>query len=510
MKRLIELKGSLTLHFKLLCYFLVFGAIILVVLWVFQSFLLKPYYTVKKSKIVEESATRIVRAIEQNKNVWTTVDNVAGYNSLTVSLYDTDSVMGFTTPIYEINYDNPAAQLTIEPHEVYSYYRNARNEGGTYMCVDSNSIDEMAQRKLDILQNAFSGATADSGKPEIHYRSTTKNNVENMVYAAIARQGTDDELFVLVTSSITPLSNTLEIMRGQLLWVSLVFVVLSLVFSLYASRRIAKPISKTNSAAKELAKKNYEVEFDAKGYLEVKELNDTLNYAKTELAATEKLQRELIANISHDLRTPLTMIKGYGEVMRDLPGENTPENIQIIIDEASRLSTLVNDLLDLSKLQSGALQAEKKRFCLTDSVRDIFTRYAKLVEQDGYNIIFNAKEDVYINADELRISQVIYNLVNNAVNHVGEDKTVIVTQTVIKGGKVRIEVTDHGEGIPADKLEYIWERYYKVDKEHKRGVIGSGLGLSIVKSILDAHNAHYGVRSAPGKGSTFWFEISVA
>ena len=184
------------------------------------------------------------------------------------------------------------------------------------------------------------------------------------------------------------------------------------------------------------------------------------------------------------------MITGYGEVMRDLPGENTPENIQIIIDEASRLSTLVNDLLDLSKLQSGALQAEKKEFCLTDSIREIFSRYSKLVEQDGYNIIFEAKENVYINADELRISQVVYNLVNNAVNHVGEDKTVIVTQSVSRG-KVLIE------------------RYYKVDKEHRRGVIGSGLGLSIVKSILDTHNARYGVRSTPGKGSTFWFEIGV-
>ena len=94
MKRFIELKGRLTLHVKLLCYFLVFGAIILVVLWVFQSFLLKPYYTNRKSKIVEQSASRIIQAIEQNKNVWTTVDNVAGYNSLTVALYDTDSVMG--------------------------------------------------------------------------------------------------------------------------------------------------------------------------------------------------------------------------------------------------------------------------------------------------------------------------------------------------------------------------------------------------------------------------------
>ena len=169
------------------------------------------------------------------------------------------------------------------------------------------------------------------------------------------------ECFLLVTSSITPLTNTVEIIRDQLYIVTFVFVFLAVIFSLYASLRIAKPISKTNNAAKELAKKNYNVDFNARGYLEVEELNDTLNYAKTELAETEKLQKELIANISHDLRTPLTMITGYGEVMRDLPGENTPENIQIIIDEATRLSSLVNDLLDLSKLQSGSIQPEKDR-----------------------------------------------------------------------------------------------------------------------------------------------------
>ncbi len=493
------------LQLKLLGYFLLFGAIMLIVLWVFQSFLLKPYYTAQKSHRVEQSASRISQSIEQNKNVWTTIDNVASYNSLSVYVYDSSS--GLLKMLYQCTYDNPAAELVVEEHEIYGYYRNAKNNDGSYMAVDSNSIEELSQQKLNKLRQSFSSATEDSVKGEVHYRSQAEGTNENMVCANIITRGDGSERFLLITSSITPLNNIIEIIRGQLVWVSFAFVIMSVIFSLYASRRIAKPISKTNSAAKELAKKNYEVDFNAKGYLEVEELNETLNYAKTELAATEKLQQELIANISHDLRTPLTMITGYGEVMRDLPGENTPENIQIIIDEATRLSALVNDLLDLSKLQSGALQAEKKRFCLTDSISNIFARYSKLVEQDGYNIIFNYKEKVYIIADELRISQVIYNLVNNAVNHVGEDKTVIVTQTV-KSGKVRVEVTDHGEGIPADKLEYIWDRYYKVDKDHKRSVIGSGLGLSIVKSILDAHNARYGVRSTLGKGSTFWFEMT--
>ncbi len=499
MKR-FDLK-KLPLHIKLLAYFLVFGAIILIVLWVFQSFFIKPLYTMSKSMSVEKGATSISKAVQHNKNVWATIDSVALNYTLSVYLYD----VGGGAPSFsrECSYENPAVKLNMEYPDVLKYYERTVDNGRKCSFVASNDVDDVVSKRVEILKK--SGASIDSIDAKVHLTSVSEN--ESLVYTYIIDRTDGRQTFLIITSSITPLNITLDVIKNQMILVSVVFVLLSLFFSLYASRRIARPIAETNNAAKELAKKNYSIEFKARGYREVEELNDTLNYAKTELAATEKLQQELIANISHDLRTPLTMITGYGEVMRDLPGENTPENIQIIIDEATRLSTLVNDLLDLSKLQSGALQAQKKVFNLTDSVQAILERYSKLVEQDGFDITFENNEDVYINADELRISQVIYNLVNNAVNHAGEDKTVIITQSV-KDRRVRIEVTDHGEGIPADKLPYIWDRYYKVDKEHKRGVIGSGLGLSIVKSILDAHNARYGVRSAPGKGSTFWFEIT--
>ena len=217
----------------------------------------------------------------------------------------------------------------------------------------------------------------------------------------------------------------------------------------------------------------------------------------------EGLRKELLANVSHDLRTPLTMIQGYAEVMRDLPGENTPENVQIIIEETERLTSLVNDLLDLSRLESGAITLERTRFDLTQSIRAILRRYDKLA---SYSFPFEAEEDVFVTADELKISQVVYNLVNNAITYAGEDKTVTLRQTV-ENGKVRISVSDTGEGIPQDKLKDIWERYYKVDKEHKRAQVGTGLGLSIVKNILELHGGAYGVESEEGKGSTFWFEL---
>ena len=200
------------------------------------------------------------------------------------------------------------------------------------------------------------------------------------------------------------------------------------------------------------------------------------------------------------------MIKGYGEVMRDLPGENTPENVQIIIDEAGRLNDLVNDLLDLSRLEAGVIRLEKERFNLTESIRAILTRYDKLAD---YRFPFTAEEEVYVLADKLKISQVVYNLVNNAVNYAGEDKTVSLRQETA-GERVRVLVSDTGEGIPADKLQDIWERYYKVDREHRRTQVGTGLGLSIVKNVLDLHGGAYGVISEQGKGSTFWFELDTA
>ena len=244
------------------------------------------------------------------------------------------------------------------------------------------------------------------------------------------------------------------------------------------------------------------------GFREAKDLADTLNYASEELSRSDKMQKELLANISHDLRTPLTMISGYGEVMRDVPGENTPENIQIIIDESTRLSELVNDLLDLSKIQTESVKFEKTRVDLTDAIESTLVRYNKLMERDGFTIEFFSDGNAFVEADKIRMLQVIYNLTNNALNYSGEDKYVCVKQEV-NDGKVRISITDHGDGIAPEDIAMIWDRYYKVDRVHKRAVVGTGLGLSIVKGILEAHGATYGVESALGYGSTFWFELPI-
>ena len=179
-----------------------------------------------------------------------------------------------------------------------------------------------------------------------------------------------------------------------------------------------------------------------------------------ELSRVDELQHELIANISHDLRTPLTMIGGYAEVMRDIPDETTPENLQIIIDETSRLTSLVNELLVFSRLQTGNEQMDAQPFGLTTSIEGIITRIAKLTEKDGYCVCFEPQTHVKVMADEKRIGQVIYNLIGNALTYTGPDKRVTVTQQ-LRENVVRVTVSDTGKGIPPDELDLIWNRYYR-------------------------------------------------
>lgn len=335
------------------------------------------------------------------------------------------------------------------------------------------------------------------------------NTPQSLLYVQLVLLEDGSTAMVMLNTVVSPVGTTIETLRIQLLYITVIFLLISAMIALLLSRKIARPIVQINDSAKQLAKGDYAAQFTAKGYREIEELSATLNYAAQELSKVEGLRRELIANMSHDLRTPLTMITGYGEVMRDIPGENSPENVQVIIDEAKRLTQLVNDIMDLSKIQSGNQQMTLERFDLTQEIQQIQQRYTKLTEQQGYEISFEYAQHAWVVADRIKISQVVYNLINNAINYMGEDKKVVVRQ-LIQGDKVRIEVQDTGPGIDPKDLPYIWDRYYKVDKTHKRAAVGSGIGLSIVKGILEMHHAKYEVQSEVGKGSAFSFELDLA
>ncbi|MDM8312525.1 Signal transduction histidine kinase [Clostridium cadaveris] len=477
---------EISIKWKIFGYLAAFVAILLVLLWLFQIVFLESFYKSIKSKKIKSYGDLIEKNID-NEDLQSLLDRISNQNDVCIRVMDSK---GYDK--YSIDAIPNCAIHKMHPSQIYGYYEEAKKNNGSVLEISS---------KEDIKGNGFNEKFFVGKMPP-----PDMIKEESMIYVKVGKKSDGSEIMIILNSVITPVKTTIETLRVQLIYITIILVVLSLILALFISKKVSRPIIKINDSAKELANGQYDTIFSGKGYREIEELNDTLNYAASELSKVEGLRRELIANISHDLRTPLTMIAGYSEVMRDIPGENTPENVQIIIDETQRLANLVNDILDISKIQSGSHELTIEKFNLTDSIRSVLERYKKLTEQEGYFIKFIEDCEVYVEADEIKLSQVIYNLINNAINYTGDDKLVKVLQKV-NGDTVRIEVIDTGKGIPKEDIEYIWDRYYKVDKSHKSATIGTGLGLSIVKTVLDAHDGKYGVTSIENKGSTFWFEI---
>ena len=217
-----------------------------------------------------------------------------------------------------------------------------------------------------------------------------------------------------------------------------------------------------------------------------------------------------MANVSHDLKTPLTMIKAYAEMIKDISYKDKAkmnEHLDIIIDETDRLTLLVNDILDLSKLQSGENQNLKiEEFDLVKEINSILKKYEIIKETEQYNFEVEMPEAAIVKADRNKLNQVIYNLINNAINYTGEDKKVTIK--VVKEKKnYKVEIIDTGKGIKKSELPHIWDKYYKNSKKHQRNVVSTGLGLAIVKQILEQHEFNYGVNSVLNKGTTFYFIV---
>lgn len=457
----------------------------LVLIWIFQIRLLGHFYEKEKFSELETAGQTLVETVEED-DFRARIQTIAESKQICVRLFSVAD--GRATQIYDTDV-NASCLIHHLPNDLLSkIYNYATDNGGVY------------SKKMEFRRNP------DEGDKEFHfpgsYRST---DTANAVYARTFSAG-GNQYFLLLDSELSPIRAAVKALEVQFFWIAVSVLGIAFLLSLLLYRLVATPLISITKKAENLAAGHYDVDFSVKGYREVEQLAQTLNYAAHEIGATDQLQKDLIANISHDLRTPLTMIKGYGELMRDIPGENSPENAQILIDETTRLSELVNDLLDLSKLQSGAKKPQLAVLDFTELLKDTLTRYEALIRSDGYHFEVETCEPVEVLADRTMILQVIYNLINNAVNYTGEDKRVRITEKRV-GDRVRLEVADDGEGIPPDRIAQIWDRYYRVDKVHKRAVMGTGLGLSIVKSVLEAHQATYGVDSAVGVGSIFWFEL---
>jgi signal transduction histidine kinase len=518
-------REKISMKWKVFGYFLIFTIVLLGILWTIQIVYLDTFYKQIKEKELKKAAAYVQEHME-SEDLEYILESLSDKYGISILIADEDG-----NTLYKTEEGDSQIAFGLDTQQFQTYYQEAMAAGGKLdiffeqgrrkeLEEDGRNFStggqwqEKMQESSQADQDSLPELPEDSQEPqdlpvkEGDIGLLNKQAIsERMVGIRLVDTAAGTRV-ILLESLLSPVDATVDTLQKQLVYISISMMVLALGLALLLSKSLTKSIIRVNKSAKRLGNGDFTVEFDGRDYREIAELSETLNYAAGDLAQVERLQRELIANVSHDLRTPLTMIIAYAEVMRDIPGENKAENLQVVIEEAQRLTNLVNDMLDVSKLQAGAVKLNKEAFNLTANIERVMERYAKLKEQDGYQIQFYYEETVWVDADAFKLFQVLYNLINNAINYTGSDKRVEVYQ-IVEQDRVKIEVRDTGEGIAPEDLKNVWERYYKVDKNHKRAVQGTGLGLSIVKNILKLHNAEYGVESQVGQGSCFWFRLPI-
>jgi len=334
------------------------------------------------------------------------------------------------------------------------------------------------------------------------------NNIEMMLYGKKISSNLAN-YYLVINSPLEPVESYINFILNQYLYVAIIVVIISLVVAYFLAHRISSPIIKMKTEANKLAEGNYEANFKTDSYSEINDLASTLDNATNKLSKIDELRKDLLANVSHDIKTPLTMIQAYAEMIKDISGddpEKRNEHLDVILKETDYLNRLVSDMQEYSKMQAGYITLNKNNFDLKETIEDVLDLLDHLIKEKNLTIITDLKPLV-IYGDDLKMSQVVYNFISNAIKH-SENNTTIIVKLIDTEEKVRFEVIDEGDGISEEALPYIWDRYYKIDKNYNRNVNSTGLGLAIAKAILEAHHATYGAQSKLKEGSTFYFELS--
>lgn len=373
----------------------------------------------------------------------------------------------------------------------FLYNENAKG------CLLSRKNKKIEELKKEMYENANNNVFYTFTNPVF--------NSKSYLYGVRLSNGA----YVYINNQLESLDNTYLILKSQLIYLLILVIILAVIISYFISTAITRPILDITKRAKKLGNGDLSVKFPEYGVQEVDELSETLNFAKGEMVKTDDYRRDLMANVGHDLKTPLTLIKSYAEMVRDITYKDEKkrtDNLNVIINETDRLNDLVSDILTLSKIEASREELEIEEYDLVSQIKEIINKFGILRETEHYNFVYDGPDSAIVHADKNKIAQVIYNLVNNAINYTGDDQTVTINVTDNKKGYL-VEIVDSGKGIDDETIKHIWDRYYKTEKKHKRNKVGTGLGLAIVKEILETHDFLYGVKSEIDKGTDFFFTI---
>ena len=454
---------------------MVFMMLILGIIYVFQINFMDVFYENSK--------------IEDMERVLSTLD----------SALDDDDLKNV---VNEIGFETNACVAIKNSSSMSEYVSQSENEYCSLNYLSSNQFDTMFDE---------SKANGGSGLFVIRHLDLNNRDFYDDNLRALTRIVNHDgvEYMLVVSDTIEPLPSVTSTIQLQFFYIIIFVVIITIILALLLSI-LFKPLKKINEEAKTLPDGVYDGDDVHSLIQEMDDINDTLKESCVAIKQADVARKELLSNVSHDLRTPLTMIVGYGEMMIDFDEEKTNDNIKLIIDEANRLSNLVNDLLDLSKAELGKLDLDMQDVSLNEFLTSVYNQYRLYLENQNIEFTLDLDRDIFCRFDDARMRQVLYNFINNAMNYNDKEDPKILIKTEYSEGEVTVSVIDNGKGIEQEDIDKIWERYYKVDREHKRQLIGSGIGLSLAKMILEGHHFQYGVESKIGEYSRFYFKIKEA
>lgn len=339
----------------------------------------------------------------------------------------------------------------------------------------------------------------------------------------------DNSNYLLMRCSLDSIRSNVSISNQFIFYIGILILAIGIILVWFFSRRISEPLLELAELSKKMAKLDFDAKYTRGGADEIGILGESFNTMSDELkdkiselkTANYELQRdikkkeqvetmrtEFIGNVSHELKTPIALIQGYAEGLKDGITDD-PESMEfycdVIIDEANKMNRMVKNLLTLNQLEQGRDDTQFERIDITSLIRGVVQSLEIMAKQKEADIRMNTQEPVFVWADEFKVEQVVRNYVSNALNHVDENRIVDI-RIEERDGKIRISVFNTGEPIPEEDIEHIWEKFYKVDKARTREYGGNGIGLSIVKAIMESFHQNYGVKNYEN-GVQFWFEL---
>ena len=470
---------SASIYFLLWTAFSLFAFIIGVLFTVAQIIVVETTYKAEAEREVSDKGQKIERALYDAPDI-------------------TQQNFGFFVRVLSNTYDVGIVVCSAEGEVLFP---QAPDYGDEELIPEMDFTGKIATLKNQ-LEGRADGSVVYEGDGEYVYGAKLQNS-----------QLGGEVHYLYVSRSLALMQAAMRQLWLRMLLASLFLFLLAFAVSSAISGWLIKPITEMTEKAKQLAAGDFSVDFHGADYgLEMVELADAFNYARDEISKADEMQKQLIANVSHDFKTPLTMIKGYASMIIEISGENKQKrekHAQVIIDEADRLTSLVGDVLELSKLRAKIDELKCERVDMSAFVYEVMERFNYLKDGKGYQMHADVDLGLYTLADKFKIGQALYNLIGNAVNYTGEDKTVFISLKRRDENTFRFSVRDTGEGIAGEELATIWDRYYRSSNvtSHKRPVNGTGLGLSIVKTVFERHKFSFGVESEVGKGSTFYVDF---